>query len=97
MGAGTTSRGAGGGGPIWTYTWAEAIKLDARMAVDTKRRSRFFIIPPIGDCQISCDPRCSCESVQAATAHGFLNPEVREQLRSPTVIHVFWGEEKEKV
>jgi hypothetical protein len=67
---------------MWTYTWAEAIKLDASMAVDTRTRSRFFIIPPVHDCQVSCDSRWSYESVQGTTAHAFLNTEGREQLRS---------------
>jgi hypothetical protein len=71
--------------------------LDASMAVDTKTRSRFFIIPPVHDCQVSCDSRWSYESVQGTTAHEFLNTEGRKQLRYRTAIHIFLGEEKEKV
>ena len=92
-GAGTISRGAGGGGPMWTYTWAEAIKLDASMAVDTRTRSRFFIIPPVHDCQVSCDSRWSYESVQGTTAHEFLNTEGREQLRWSRLF-IFFGRGK---
>jgi hypothetical protein len=81
---------------MWTYTWAKAIKLDASMAVDTKTRSRFFIIPPVHDCQVSCDSRWSYESVQGTTAHEFLNTEGREQLRCLISIHVFWARKKRK-